>query len=180
MLMIPVKWILHTQLWLQLRILDDRDPLTTQATLLPSSLAEAITSFVFSDFRQLPCRYFLEFFPLFLHCCLCIWYFHCLRHKNKSVQEIGVTYGIHPLSCNMIFMTLVKRSFHAFPQRFIGFKNTSVFCLEFFNCATGFPVLITLKFARHCGWHRNVQLSTRIFHDILELVKIRINEVNTT
>ena len=80
----------------------------------------------------------------------------------------------------MIFMILVRRSFHAFPQRFIGFNNTSVFCLVFFNCATNFPVLVTLKFARHCGWHRNFQLSTRIFRDILEFFIIRINEVNAT
>ena len=36
-----------------------------------------------SDFCQLPCRYFLEFFSFFLHCCFWIWYFHCLRNGNR-------------------------------------------------------------------------------------------------
>ena len=59
-------------------------------------------------------------------------------------------------------------------------KIEAYFCLVFFNCATCFSVLITLKFARHCGWHRNFQLSTHIFHDILEFHIRWINEVNTT
>ena len=77
-------------------------------------------------------------------------------------------------------MILVRRSFHAFPRRFVGFNNASIFCLVFSNRATGLPVLATLKFAVHCSWHRNFQLSTRIFHKTLEFLIIRINEVNTT
>ena len=79
------------------------------------------------------------------------------------------------LECDVIFMILVRRSFHAFPHRFIGFNNASVFCLALVN-ATGFPVLLTLMFARHCGWHQNFQLSTRIFHDVFEFLTTRINE----
>ena len=60
-------------------------------TFLPSFLASAITSFLISDFRQLPCRYLLKFFPFFIHCCLCIWYFHCLRHGSKFVHKTAVT-----------------------------------------------------------------------------------------
>ena len=44
-----------------------------------------------SGFRQLPCWYFLLFSPFFFHCCLCIWYFHCLRHRNKLVHQIKGT-----------------------------------------------------------------------------------------
>ena len=43
-----------------------------------------------SDFRQLSCRYFLQFFPFFLHCCLCIWYFHGFRRRDKFVHKIVV------------------------------------------------------------------------------------------
>ena len=83
-------------------------------------------------------------------------------------------------SCNMIFIILVKRSFHVLPRRFIGLNNASVFCLAILFNATGFPVLLTFKFAKHSGWHRNFQLSTRIIHDSFEFLIIRINEVNTT
>ena len=30
---------------------------------------------------------FLLFFQLFFHCCLCIWNFHCLRHRNEFVHK---------------------------------------------------------------------------------------------
>ena len=95
------------------------------------------------------------------------------------MYKIVVTQQIHPFSCNVTFMTLVRRSFHALPRSFIGLNNASVFCLALVN-ATGFPALLTLKFARHCGWHRNFQLSTRILNNILRFSIIKINEVNTT
>ena len=88
-------------------------------------------------------------------------------------------YLIPSFSCNMIFMILVKRSFHALPRRFIGLNNASAFCLSILFNATGFPELPTLNCARRCGWHQNYQLSTRILHDIFEFSIIRINEVNT-
>ena len=80
----------------------------------------------------------------------------------------------------MIFMMFATKSFHALPHRFVGFNSTSVYCLVFSNCATSFPILVTLRFARHCCWHRNYQLSTRIPHKFLEFLIIKINEVNTT
>ena len=79
----------------------------------------------------------------------------------------------------MIFVVLVRRSFHAFPRRFIDFNHTSIFRIVLSSCATSLPVLITLKFARHCSWHENFQLSASIIHEIFEFF-IRINEVNTT
>ena len=77
-------------------------------------------------------------------------------------------------------MIPARHTFQSYSHRFVGFNNTSVFCLVFFNCATGFPVLIALKLARHCGWHWIFHLSTRIFLDILEFLIITINEINTT
>ena len=146
---------------------DDRGPVNDEnCTVLASLLASAITSFFVSDFRQLSCRYFLECLPFFLHCSFCICYFHSLRHWDKFVHEIVVIPWFHSFSCNMIFMILVRRSFHALPRRFIGLNNASVFSLAIFLNATGFPVLHTLNFARHCGWHRNFRLSTRILHNL--------------
>ena len=57
--------------------------------VLPSFLASEITFFVF-DFRQLPCQYFLKFFPFFVHCCFCFWYYHCLMHSNKFAHKIAM------------------------------------------------------------------------------------------
>ena len=77
-------------------------------------------------------------------------------------------------------MISVRSYFHPDSHRFVSFNNTSIFCLVFSNCATSFPVLLTLSLAGHCRWHRNFQLSTRILHEILEFFIIWINEVKTT
>ena len=59
---------------------DDKDPFSTQkrhcSALIPSF--GNYLHFV-SDFRQLPCRYFLQFSQFFLHCCLCILVFSLLE-----------------------------------------------------------------------------------------------------
>ena len=68
----------------------------------------------------------------------------------------------------MILLILVRRSFRAFPS------STSVFCSVSSDSAAGFSALVKIKFARRCGWHRNFQISTSIFHDILEWVIINV------
>ena len=115
-----------------------------------------------------------------MHCFFCIWYFHRLKHRNKLVHKIVMVQWINSSSCNMIFMTFMKSSFHTLSRRFVGFNNAGVFCLT--NClnAVGFPVLFASGFAKHCSWHRNFQLSSRIFHNLLEFFVSGINEVNTT
>ena len=81
----------------------------------------------------------------------------------------------------MIFMIFMKRSFHALSRRLVvGFDNGSVFCLALLFNAAGLPVLLASSFARHCSWHRNFQLSTRVFHDILQFFTSWINKANTT
>ena len=67
------------------------------------------------------------------------------------------------------------RPFHAYPHRFTGFNNTSVFCLVLSTCATGFPVLMKLNSTRHCCWHWNFQLSTSFFFS-LEFFIIKFNK----
>ena len=49
----------------------------TRCTVLPSFLVSSITSFFVSDLRQLPCRYFPEFFQISVH----YWYFHCFKQR---------------------------------------------------------------------------------------------------
>ena len=76
----------------------------------------------------------------------------------------------------MIFMISVRNSFHAYSHRFVGFNNTSIFCLVFSNCATSFPVQTTLESTRHCCWHRNFQLSTSGIHCELEFFIVWFKE----
>ena len=66
------------KLWFQLRILN-----MTEIHQWRKMHRPALIPCFSDDFRQLPCWYFLKFFPLFSHCCLCIWYFHRLRQRNK-------------------------------------------------------------------------------------------------
>ena len=80
----------------------------------------------------------------------------CLRYKSGGLRRAGVIRGIRPFNCCMVFMILVRRSLHAFPHGFIGFNYATVFCVALLFNATGFPVLLTLSFAKHCGWHRNL------------------------
>ena len=144
--MIPVQWILHT---IQNHL--SRCHLRPNVPFCPYSLLDrSLLSCFWLSSAAMPV--FFRVVPIILHCCPCIWYFHCLRHRNKFLHHIVVTQWIYPFSCNVIFVILVRRSFHAFPRRFIGFNNTSAFCLVFLNCATSFPDLITLKCVRHCGW----------------------------
>ena len=74
---------------------------------------------------------FSRIFPNILHCCLCIWYFYCLKHKHK-----------------VVFL----RPFHAVPHRIISYNNARVF---FVLCSSTvrqiFPVRLTLPtFYAHC------------------------------
>ena len=148
-------------------------------TFLPSFLASAITSFLFwLSSAAMPV--FSQNFTFFLHCCLCIWYFRGFRHGNKLVHKIVVTQWIYAFSGDLAFIVLALRPLHAYPHRFADLNNTSIFCLVLSNCATSFLVLITLKSARNCCWHRNFKHSMSIFHYTLEFFSIRFNEDNTT
>ena len=87
--------------------------------------------FLTSDFRQLPCQDFLQFFPFFYHCCFCIWNFHCLRHRNEFVKKTVMIHRIHPFFSDMILMRFVSSSLQPWSRTFVGINNTSVFRLAF-------------------------------------------------
>ena len=64
-----------------------------------------------SDFRQLPCWDFLQFFPFFLHCRLCILNLKCLRHRNEFVHKTVMSCRILPFRSDVILMRLVSSCF---------------------------------------------------------------------
>ena len=132
-----------------------------------------------SDFCQLSCRYFLEFFSFFVHCCFRIWYFHCFRHKNKLVHEIAVVHWVDSFPRKVVFMIFMQSSFQTLSQRFVGFNDACVLCLASIRSTTSFVVRSSPDLARHCCWHRNFQLSSRIFNSFFELRIRWISEVNT-
>ena len=68
--------------------------------------------FLTFDFCQVPRWKCLEFFPLFVHCCFCFWYFHCMRHRNKFVYQIVILQWIIPFSRNMVLMNSWCKPFH--------------------------------------------------------------------
>ena len=94
MLMILVQWILHKILnhlsqchlgvRLDLCIFDCGS--SSEFSRWQRSINDGKCTVLPSYFRQLPCRYFLEFFSLFFHCCLCCWNFYGLRQTNPSVK----------------------------------------------------------------------------------------------
>ena len=73
----------------------------------------------------------------------------------------------------------MQSSFQTLSRRFVGFNDACIFSLASIGCATGFPVLSSPDLARHCCWHRNFQLSPRVFSVSLKLLIRWINEVNT-
>ena len=91
--------------------------------------------FLVPDFRLLPCQYFLLNFPFFLRCCLCIWYFSCLRHRNEFVHQTVMSCRIPPLCINVFLMRFVSRYFEHWSRAFVDINNTSVFSLVFPNIA---------------------------------------------
>ena len=102
-LMILVQWILHKSLSRHLQYhlkvqvdlypsrvssltqysWDDRDPLMTHNVLSRLFLASLITVRFVPDFRQIPRRYFLKYFPFFVHCCFCFRY-----HRGKKLAKL--------------------------------------------------------------------------------------------
>ena len=111
--------------------------------------------FLVSDIRQLPCRTFLKFFPLFYHCCLCHSEFSlhdasewiceqdCNDSENSSIFQRCDLGDV----CVLLLLALVscfRRHQH----------------LRFPILRWGLPTDLYRYFARHCCWHRNFQLST--------------------
>ena len=149
------------ELWLQLRILEMTDVHLRRKVygfaLIPC-FSDHHSSV--SDFRQLPCRYFLEITPLFIHCCCCIWFFHGLAHKNTFAQKDCSDSLNSVLSRIMIFMTFMKSFFDTLSRRFVGLNNASVFCLAPVLNAASLPVLLTMKSCKalqlaytHSSWY---------------------------
>ena len=132
--------------------------------------------FLVSDFRQLPCRYFLQFFTLFLHSFLCIWNFQRLRHRNEFVNKTVMSKRIYPFCSDVILMRFVSSSCLTWSHAFVDINNTSVFGLAFPDIAVGHTTVLYRYFARHCCWHRNFQLSTGGFQCELEIFVVWLNE----
>ena len=57
--------------------------------------------------------------------------FVTFKHGNFFVHKIAVTQWSHAFSCDVVFMVLVIRHFHAYPHWFVGFNNTSTAAFEY-------------------------------------------------
>ena len=77
-------------------------------------------------------------------------------------------------------MIYVMSSFHSDSHRFVSFNNTSVFCLVFSSTCGRVPCCSDLlKFYKALLLASEFPTLYEHFHDILEFLIIRINEVNT-
>ena len=95
-----------------------------------------------SDFRQVPFRYLFKVFPFFVHCCLCIRNFYCLRHRNYFVNGTVVSHRIHPFGSDVILMRIVYSSLHPWSRALVGITNKSIFCHAFPNTAVSLPTAL--------------------------------------
>ena len=115
-----------------------------------------------SDFRQLSCRYFLKFFPFFIHCCICIWFVHCLKHRNKfahkEVRQFslycaplvlqGIAAGIG--TSNFLRAFMINEVHHSQPSSIVklGFFDSPL--LFFFSFWPGCRLLLCQPLPRPC------------------------------
>ena len=98
--------------------------------------------FLTSDYRQVPDRNFLQFFPFFNHCCFRCRYLHSLRHRNRLVNQIVMLQWIITLFCNMVFMMMRQCFSHTKKsQRFTSLQNTRQFWFYLIGFTTGCPPL---------------------------------------
>ena len=145
--------------------------------ILPQSLLRQLLPFCFwLSSPALPvCS---RVFPIFSHCCLCIWCFHCLRQRNKFVHSSAVNESVpFPAKWSSWFLWGDPS------MRFLTESSASsmqAYCVLHSSTRQVSLYFSQLKCAKHCGWHRYSQLSSRILHGVFEFLIIRINEVNTT
>ena len=90
-----------------------------------------------SDFRQLPCRNFLQFFPILLPLLSLHSEFYCLRHRNEFENETVVSHRIHPFCSDTVLMRCMYSSLDPWSCALVGINNTSKSCLAFPNIAVG-------------------------------------------
>ena len=94
-----------------------------------------------SDFLQLPRWDCLKLFPFFIHCCLYIWNFHHMRHKNEFVHQVVRRYWILSFACFLVFMIFLLHRFHSWSFGFMRFHNTIKFhLLKFLRCFGPFQI----------------------------------------
>ena len=107
--------------------------------------------FFVSDFRQLPCQYFLKVFPI-----LCpLLPLHPEAPEKTYVPNCNGSMNLFLLQRCDIRDTCAAHTFQSYSHRFVGIDNTSIFGLVFPNIAAGFTAAIQWCFTRHCCWHRN-------------------------
>ena len=129
--------------------------------------------FLTFDFRQVPRRNFLQFFPLLVHCCFRCRNLHSLRHRNKFVNQIVVLFTF---SCNMVFVIWWYRVSHTHSCGFISFQNTRKFCLIFVGYTS--PTICVHNFTWHSMSHWCFQLLTRILDGFFKFRILGVDEID--
>ena len=86
---------------------------STQLFLLLFDLVSLLLRSLLSYFwlKSAAMSVFSPIFPFFYHCCLCIWNFHCSKHRNEFVNETVMNHRIHPFCSNVILMRFVSSPF---------------------------------------------------------------------
>ena len=135
-----------------------------------------------SDFCQVPRRNLWKFLLFFIHCCLCGGYLHCLRHRNKFVYQTVMLQWIVPLFLQYgPHDILVEILPYAFLVDSLASKIHAKFRLEIISLATGLPMLAFLAcLARHGGSHWCFQFLSSISNGFLELLLLRVNEIDSS
>ena len=135
-------------------------------TVWPFVLASAITSLLFWTFVSCLAS-ILQYFQLFLHCCHCMWYVNCTTHwKNWSTR-------LYWLSEFMPFPAMWSSWFLLWDptMRVLIVSWASTIQAYFVVCFPTVPE-VSLRWwswnLKQCCWHRNFQLSSSIFHQMLE------------
>ena len=87
-----------------------------------------------SDSYQVPRRNLFKFLAIFIHCCFCCGYLHCLKHWNK----FNVPYCNAAVNC-LLFLSYGPHDISAYAVLcgFTGFQDTRNFWFELIGFSTG-------------------------------------------
>ena len=130
--------------------------------------------FLISDFRRVPRRNFLQFFPLLVRHCFRCRNFHSLRHRNKFVNQVVVLYWIFSFSSNMDFMMMRYRISHTHSRGFMSCQNTRKFCLN--SVGNTIPTILH-NFTGHSKSDWCFQFLTRVLDGFFEFFVLRVRSM---
>ena len=157
-------------------------------TLSSFFCASSMTSFLLLTFFTSHAAIVSSFFPFLVHCCLCIWNLHRLRHRNKFMHQIVMQHRILPCSRDVFFVNLFVTDSNL--SLVDSWASVIQLNLVLVSDALAFSVIETTV-SRMYAWGNALlhgiaaafwcfQLSPCILNDVFVFFVTRVNRINSS